>query len=176
MKTILAIGGSSSKQSINRRLATYTANQVDGATVISIDLNDFEMPLFSVDVEAEIGSPDAAGRFRDQINNADGIILSLAEHNGSYSAAFKNIVDWTSRIQGKVWGQKPMFLMATSPGGRGGQTVLNSALAGYPHLGAVVVSNFSLPSFNENFSEEGIKNNELKTEFNLQLETFVSSL
>jgi chromate reductase len=176
MKTILAIGGSSSKQSINKKLAGYTANQVENATVVILDLNDFEMPVFSVDVEAESGSPEAAGRFRDHINAADGIVLSLAEHNGSYSAAFKNVVDWTSRIQGKVWGEKPMFLMATSPGGRGGQTVLASATVGYPHLGANVVSNFSLPSFNDNFSEEGIKNEELSAEFNQQLETFVSSL
>ena len=55
MKKIIAFGASSSKQSINKQLATYTANQFQNASVEILDLNDYEMPVFSVDKQAENG-------------------------------------------------------------------------------------------------------------------------
>ena len=127
MKNIIAFAGSNSKNSINKQLAVYTANQVDGANVTVIDLNDFDLPLYGMDLEMEQGIPADAQRFLDMIKSADGIVLSLAEHNGAYSTAFKNAFDWMSRIDGKLWSDVPMFLMATSPGGRGGATVLEIA-------------------------------------------------
>ena len=51
MKKILAFAGSSSKTSINKQLATYAANQFENASVEVIDLNDYEMPVISVDKE-----------------------------------------------------------------------------------------------------------------------------
>lgn len=176
MKKILAIGASTSKQSINRRLANYTAGQISDAEVTLLDLNDFNMPFFSVDIEAEIGSPEAAQKFKEHIKNADGIVISFAEHNGSFAAAYKNIIDWTSRIEGKLWEGKPLFLMATSPGGRGGQTVLASAVSGYPHMGGNLTAQFSLPSFNANFVDDALLDGELKNEFNTQLDAFKASL
>ena len=88
----------------------------------SIDLNDFEMPIFSIDKEKNTGIPNQAHTFKEKIRNAEGIIISFAEHNGSYSVAFKNIFDWASRIEKSMWLNKPMFLLATSPGGRGGSS------------------------------------------------------
>ena len=61
---------------------------------------------------------------------------------------FKNLVDWTSRITDrKAWGGKPMILMATSPGGRGGATVLAGAEVYFPFIGAELKGTFSLPKF-----------------------------
>lgn len=154
MKNILVIAGTSHRESINLALASHAASQVEGASVTALDLNDFEMTLYSEDVEAASGIPEAAGRFLEAIQAADGIVISLAEHNGSYTAAFKNLFDWTSRLEQKLWSQKPMLLMATSPGGRGGATVLAAAEATFPHLGGNVVATFSLPSFYDNFSQE----------------------
>ncbi|MDG1429344.1 MAG: NAD(P)H-dependent oxidoreductase [Crocinitomicaceae bacterium] len=176
MKSILAIGASSSRTSINRKLASYTANQVADCMVELLDLNDFEMPIYSVDKEEELGIPNEALKFKKQIQDADGIIISFAEHNGSYAAAYKNIVDWTSRIEGKLWEEKTLFLMATSPGDRGGQTVLASATSSYPRMGANVVSEFSLPSFYENFSDEGINDETLKSAFETQLSKYIQNI
>jgi chromate reductase, NAD(P)H dehydrogenase (quinone) len=81
------------------------------------------------------------------------IIISFAEYNGSYTAAFKNIFDWISRINNKTFQNKKMILMATSPGGRGGKTVLENALNRFPHHGADIVGNFHLPSFQQNFEK-----------------------
>jgi NAD(P)H-dependent FMN reductase len=78
-----------------------------------LDLNDFEMPLFSVDREQAGGIPDFAHQFYKKVGAADALLVSFAEHNGSYSAAYKNLFDWTSRIDNKVYqgtkGNRPCF-------------------------------------------------------------------
>ncbi|WP_298420010.1 NAD(P)H-dependent oxidoreductase [uncultured Kordia sp.] len=161
MKTIIAFAGSDSKNSINKKLAAYAANLVEGATVKVLDLNDYELPLYGMDREVANGIPDNAHIFLKEIQEADGIVLSLAEHNGAYATVFKNIFDWMSRIDGKLWSNKPMLLMATSPGGRGGQTVLDIAKGRFPYMGGNIVADFSLPSYGDNFSENGIKDEAL---------------
>lgn len=174
---ILAFGASSSSSSINQKLAAYTAQQIDNSTVTLADLNDFEMPIYGIDKEQAHGIPAAASQFKGLISAADGIIISFAEHNGSYSSAFKNILDWVSRLEGQVWLNKPMLLMATSPGGRGGQTVLEQASGRFPFMGGQVAATFSLPSFHQNFSaEEGIKEEDLKSLFEKALADFEVSL
>jgi len=53
-----------------------------------------------------------------------------------------------------VFQDKPMLLMATSPGARGGASVLEIAKNAFPRYGAIVKATFSLPSFNDNFDVE----------------------
>jgi chromate reductase, NAD(P)H dehydrogenase (quinone) len=151
-KKIIAFGASSSKNSINKQFAAYTASLFDKASVEVLDLNDFEMPLFSVDKEVD-GIPLLATQFYDTIGTADLLIISFAEHNGAYTAAFKNILDWTSRINNKTFQEKPMLLLATSPGARGGSSVLEIATKRFPFQGGIVKGSFSLPSFHENFDK-----------------------
>jgi NAD(P)H-dependent FMN reductase len=173
MKKIIAFGASSSKTSINKQLATYAANQFQNASVEVLDLNDYEMPIYSVDKEKVNGIPQLAQDFYAKLGTADAIVISFAEHNGAYSAAFKNIFDWTSRINAKTFQEKPMLLLATSPGPRGGSSVLEIAKNRFPFQGAVVKGSFSLPSFNDNFdAEKGIKNEDLKN----QLLEIISSI
>lgn len=151
---IIAFGGSPSKNSINKKLATYAASLFENAEVETLDLNNFQMPLFSVDIEKEIGQHPLAKAFLEKMASADILVVSLAENNGNYSAAFKNIFDWCSRIGAKVFQDKPMLLMATSPGARGGATVLEIAKNAFPRYGASIKATFSLPSFNDNFDVE----------------------
>ena len=166
MKKIITFGGSSSKSSINKQLAIYAANLFQNATVEILDLNDYEMPVFSVDKEKENGIHKLAQDFYAKIGSADFIVLSMAEHNGAYSSAFKNTLDWASRINNKTFQQKPMLLLATSPGARGGASVLDIAAKRFPLQGAEVKGTFSLPAFNENFDAvTGIINPELKKQF-----------
>lgn len=166
MKKIIAFGASSSKQSINKKLAIYAAGQFSNASVEVLDLNDYEMPLFSVDKQKENGMHPLAQEFYDKIGTADLVVISFAEHNGNFSTAFKNILDWSSRINPKTFQEKPTLLLATSPGARGGGSVLNIAVNRFPFQGANVVGSFSLPSFNDNFEEaSGITNPELKAQF-----------
>lgn len=163
MKKIIAFGASSSKTSINKQLANYTANQFEDAEVELLDLNDYEMPIFSVDKQKDNGIPKLAHDFFAKLGSADLILISFAEHNGAYSTAFKNILDWASRIDANTFQGKKMLLLATSPGPRGASTVLEIAKNRFPFQGGKVLNAFSLPNFNDNFDEEkGITNLELK--------------
>lgn len=172
MKKIIAFGASSSKQSINKQLATFAANQFQNASVEILDLNDYEMPVFSVDKEKENGIHPLAQEFYDKLGIADLIIISFAEHNGNYSTAFKNILDWTSRINAKTFQEKPMLLLATSPGARGGSSVLEIANKRFPFQGGIVKGSFSLPSFFENFD---VVNGIIHPEYKNQLLEIVNS-
>lgn len=154
---IIAFGGSPSKNSINKKLATYAASLFTNAEVEILDLNNFQMPLFTVDIEAEIGQHELAKAFLAKIKSADFLVVSLAENIGNYSAAFKNIFDWCSRITPKVFQEKPMLLLATSPGARGGASVLEIAKTAFPRYGADIKATFSLPSFNTNFDVEKLE-------------------
>ncbi len=175
-KKILAFGASSSKESINKRFATYAASLIHDADLTILDLNDFEMPIFSVDREKELGHPKEALEFKEHIRNADGIVISFAEHNSSYSAAYKNIFDWVSRIEKDVWLQKPMLLLATSPGGRGAMSVLEQATTTYSRSNPNVAACFSLPSFHDNFGESGIIDDKLKASFNKKIKAFSEAI
>ena len=176
MKNIIAFAGSNSVASINKQFAVYAANQLSDAKVTTLDLNDFELPLFGIDIENKVGIPQPAHEFLTRIKEADGIVLSLAEHNGAYATAFKNIFDWMSRIDMKLWSEVPMFLMATSPGGRGGATVLEIAVERFKYMGGNIISSFSLPNFGQNFSKNGIVDADLKAKFEEALRTFEAAL
>ena len=171
MKKIIAVAGSKSINSINKQLVTYASSLLENIEVTILDLNDFELPLFGVDLEAEMdGQPENAHKFLNLIKESDGILLSLAEHNGAYTTAFKNLFDWMSRIESKTFFGKSMLLMATSPGARGGQSVLEIAKGRFPYHDANIVDTFSLPSFGDNFKNGKVVNQEL----NMQLSTAVS--
>jgi len=155
MRKIIAIGGSNSINSINRKLANFTALLFDNSIVNLYDLSQVDLPIFSIQLEAKSEMSEAVLDFAKQIDESDLIILSLAENNGNLNAGFKNLLDWTSRIEGrKIFGGKPMLLMVTSPGARGGASVLEIAEKLFPYQGAVVKNTFSLPSYNKNYDDE----------------------
>ena len=177
MKQIVAFGASSSKKSINKDLASYAASVIEDANVLILDLNDFEMPIYSIDYENDHGIPEKAFKFKEKLKTADGIIISFAEHNSVYTVAFKNIFDWISRIEKVVWFNKPMFLLSTSDGDRGAKTVLqiayNRMSFGNPHK----IPTFSLPNFKKNFDKNnGILDIDLNDEFQNALKVFISNL
>lgn len=155
---ILSIGGSNSKNSINRALANFTATLFEDATITRVDISELNIPIYSVDTENDLGIPGEVMEFANQIDATDFIVISLAENNGSFNVGIKNVLDWTSRIKDrKTFNGKPMLLMATSPGARGGATVLESAKILFPFSGADVKATFSLPNFYQNFDlEKGI--------------------
>jgi chromate reductase len=173
---ILALGASNSKNSINKALAHWAVDQL-GLESLKIDLNDYEMPIFSVDREWEMGIPDEAHLFKKQIWSSKGILISFAEHNGAYTTAFKNVYDWTSRIEKNMWENKPMFLLATSPGGRGASTVLDIAYTKFSRGHGAPIIKFSLPSFHANFSsEKGITSEAFLGEFEEKKQEFLKAL
>lgn len=154
---ILAFAASNSSKSINQQLARYAASLASDAQVEMLDIHDYEMPIYRSDREEADGIPQQAHDFLAKIGSADALIISFAEHNGNYTAAFKNLFDWCSRLGRDVWQSKPMVLLSTSPGGRGGKSVMEIASAAAPRFGGDVVGTLSVPSFGESFDSEAGK-------------------
>lgn len=163
---ILAFAASNSSTSINHTLVVSTSKYYKEDEVDVIDINDFEMPLFGIDRQKKEGIPQKSHDFATKIDWADMLLISFAEHNGNYSAAYKNLIDWVSRIPGRrPYQGKHVFLMATSNGARGGQTVLEIATNRMPFDGATVLETFSLPEFSKNFEKDkGVTNPLLRSQ------------
>ena len=161
---LLAFAASNSSQSINRQLVDYAlgllqSSEIDGVDpdaleISTLDLNEYEMPIYSLDRQEAGGIPQPAYDFYNMIGAADALLISFAEHNGSYTVAFKNVFDWASRIDMRVYHDKPIVMLSTSPGGGGGAFVLRGAahLAGY--FGNEVLASLPIPRFGENFDAE----------------------
>lgn len=169
MKTI-AFAASSSKNSINKKLVAFVLSELKSEDKTLLDLNDYPLPIYSIDEENERGIPQNVHNFGAQIDAADLVIISLAEHNGSYTAVFKNLFDWLSRREVKCFEGK-MILLSTSPGPRGGQSVMDAALDRFPRHGAEIIGHLSVPNFHDHFSDSNeLKNLELKIKWRSILE------
>lgn len=180
---IIAFAASTSRASINRALVRHAAERLraehlPGLEIELLDLSALQLPVFSVDQEQAEGLPAEARRFFEQIGAADGILVSFAEHNGMLSAAYKNLFDWASRIQAKVYQNKPMLALSTSPGARGGASALLAAARSAPHHGAELVASLSVPRFEANFDRAAgaISEPELAAQLGVALGRFAARL
>lgn len=164
---IIAFAASNHKTSINQQLVRYGARLLKHHNVEVLDLNNYELPLYSQEREEELGHPKLAKDFLAKLAHCDGIMISFAEHNGSYTAAYKNLFDWCSRIEPKVFHNKPMVMLSTSPGARGGASVLASAVQSAPFFNGIVKASLSIPSFYDNFDtdKQMLKHEELNEQF-----------
>lgn len=151
---ILAFAASNSSVSINRTLVDYAASLAEGAEITTLDIHDYEMPIYRHDREEANGIPQLAHDFLAQVGAADALIIGFAEHNGGYTVAFKNLFDWCSRLGREVWQDKPMLLTSTSSGPGGAGRVLALAQEAFPHFGGTVRASFSLPNYDEKFDAE----------------------
>ncbi|MET6990771.1 NADPH-dependent FMN reductase [Sediminicola arcticus] len=177
MATILAFAGSNSSSSINFKLVKYTADLIREKKVKLKDLSGFPLPMYSDDSENENGYPDEVVGFQKDIKEAEGLIISVNEHNGAPSAYFKNLMDWLSRVDKRFLEDKKIFLMSTSPGKRGAISSLTYVKDTLPRFGGEIMNTFSLPSFNDNFADEkGILDAALKKAHQETLEGFLKTL
>jgi NAD(P)H-dependent FMN reductase len=94
MKKILFIIGSLRKESFNRQLALEAEKMIGSqAEVTYLDYSD--VPLINQDIE--FPEPEAVGRLRAAVKEADGIWVFTPEYNFSYPGHVKNLFDWLSR-------------------------------------------------------------------------------
>ena len=94
MKKILFIVGSLRKESFNRQLALEAEKMIGTqANVTYLDYTD--VPLINQDIE--FPEPEAVGRLRTAVKEADGIWVFTPEYNFSYPGHLKNLFDWLSR-------------------------------------------------------------------------------
>ncbi|MFT6746719.1 MAG: chromate reductase [Glaciecola sp.] len=151
MKKIIAFSGSNSINSINQKLVQIAASYVSDKNieVEILNLRDYPAVVFGTEEESVNGFPESMIAFHAKMLEADGYLVSTPEHNGSYPAVLKNTLDWLSRMGGKTFNDKPAVLLATSPGARGGASILTHLLAIMPYQGAKVIGGHGLGSFHD---------------------------
>jgi chromate reductase len=177
MSYILGFAGSNSSTSINYKLVRYTASLIPQQELRLLNLSNYPFPMYSEDYEKEYGFSNELVAFKEDIQKASGIIISVNEHNGNPSAYFKNLVDWLSRVDTDFIRNQKVFLMATSGGKRGGQSSLEVSEKLLSRFGALVTYTFSLPSFSDNFHmEKGILDTELASEHSEKLQAFLDAI
>ncbi len=176
MAEILAFAGSNSSTSINLQLVKYTTSLLKDHDFQLLDMSHYPFPMYSEDEEKRNGFSNSLVELKDTIAQADGLIISVNEHNSNPSAYFKNLLDWLSRLERKFLLDKNIFLMSTSGGKRGGAGALEVVSNLLPRFGANIITTFSLPSYYGNFSENRISDNALYEEHQKALEVFLETL
>ena len=153
MKKIIAFSGSNSPVSINQQLiqivSKYIIENTENIEVEILNLRNYPAPMFGIEEEETVGFPQTMQDFHAIMQSADGFVVSSPEHNGSMPAVLKNTIDWLSRIGGKVFNDKPTVFLSTSPGARGGASVLQHLMGTMPYRGANVIGGHGVGSFNE---------------------------
>ncbi|MBM6551495.1 NAD(P)H-dependent oxidoreductase [Marinomonas ostreistagni] len=162
---VLAFAATNHKASINKQLVTHAANLLaenkSDAEIEILDMNDYEIPIYSIERHEANGIHPLAQQFFDKIGAADVVLVSFAEHNGSYAAVYKNLFDWASRIDMQVYQNTPTVILSTSPGPGGAQSVLSSAVGSAEFFAMDLRGQLSVPNFFENFdTDKGVLKNE----------------
>lgn len=173
MKKIIAISGSNDRNSIHKKLIGYILKEFAENDIEYIDLETFDLPIYSPDIEKE-GFPIQVKELFQIITSADGFIIASPEYNGLPTTFLKNHIDWLSRIDQRFFGDKPILLLSASPGKLGGSTHLNILERLMPNWGGKMVGRFSLGAFHKTFD---IEYNELvRLEDKLELKAVVHNL
>ncbi|MCX6141510.1 MAG: NAD(P)H-dependent oxidoreductase [Candidatus Kapabacteria bacterium] len=134
---ILAISGSLRQRSINTGLLRSAESLLPEGTVFTVaDLRT--IPFFDADLETT-GIPESVLLLKQQIMEADGVLIASPEYNFSYTGVLKNAIDWASRGPVRPFLDKPVAVIGASPGNFGtvrAQTDLRRLMHG---LGAHVL-------------------------------------
>lgn len=120
MARILGISGSLRKASFNTGLLNAAVDLMPmGSVLHGYTLQG--VPLYDGDLEAAEGVPPAVAKLKEELAQADGVLLVSPEYNSGMPGVFKNGIDWMSRPPGGtgLFAGKPVALIGASPGGFG---------------------------------------------------------
>lgn len=132
--SVLVITGSAREGSFTRALGGLIAAEAGGQ--VAAPLN--QLPFFDQDLEVE--APASVRQLREQVRDAELVVIVTPEYNGTISGLLGNAIDWLSRPYGAGALQgKSVLAVSASPGEIGGvralvalRTVLGNAGAALP--------------------------------------------
>lgn len=155
---VLLFAGSLRKDSLNKKLVNVAKKILEKDTNVRatyIDLQPLNLPVYDGDVEAK-GIPEGVMKLAEAIREADALIISTPEYNGSMSSVLKTAIDWTSRVKPMPLAKKQILLLGASPGGLGAIRGLGHARAPFENLGNYLYpESFGLAKAHEAFDEDG---------------------
>lgn len=145
--------------SYNKKLIRIAAQIVESMQTHEVELcefNEFPMPMFDGDLEVSQGVPEGVIKLAKKIENADAVIISSPEYNGSIPGTFKNAIDWLSRLAPVPLKRKQICLIGASPGRLGAVRGNLHARVPFHILGSFVYPDyFGVAHADEAFDEQG---------------------
>ena len=115
---LVGLPGSLRKASFSR--ATLVGLRDNLPERVTLDILDLRLPLYNEDDDRPDGPADVQ-RFRNAIENSDGLVIATPEYNHGIPGVLKNALDWASRPHGKsVLTHKPTLVISVSPAFTGG--------------------------------------------------------
>jgi chromate reductase len=114
--TILGISGSLRRGSLNTSLLLAAAASLPPGVELELYEGLADLPHYNADLDR---SPplDAVARLRRAIEQADGVLISTPEYNGSIPGVLKNALDWASRpFPENALRGKPVAVVGASTG------------------------------------------------------------
>ena len=123
-----------------------------------------------------MGFPSEVIRLHSKIREADGIIISVAEHNGNITAFFKSIIDWVSRYDRKFLLGKKWLLFSAAPGRRGGASALAIAKKTLNYFKGDLIGTYSLSNFRSTLIDGDIIDESIKNEIDGLINKFIKYL
>ena len=153
---VLLFAGSLRKDSLNKKFVNVIATVVGKRAQASVlDLQPLNLPVYDGDVEAK-GLPEGVLKLAQAIAEAEAIIISTPEYNGSISSVLKTAIDWTSRVKPMPFSKKQVLLVGASPGALGAIRGLAHARLPFENLGNYLYPEvFGLSRAHEAFDERG---------------------
>ena len=111
---ILAISGSTKKNSSNEAILRFVAENFKNTTVVEVFDSIDKLPHFNPDVDKE-ALPAEVLNFRNQIQEANGILICTPEYVFSLPGSLKNAIEWNVSITN--FSNKPVaFIVAAASG------------------------------------------------------------
>lgn len=125
LKKVLAISGSTRANSINHSLINAIAILAEHELEIKTFDGIAKLPQFNPDDDNETVVAEVAD-FRQQLDEAEGVLICTPEYAHGVPGALKNAIDWT--ISSSQFPHKPTLLITASTGGHYGHRALMETL------------------------------------------------
>jgi chromate reductase, NAD(P)H dehydrogenase (quinone) len=116
----LMICGSLRKGSFNRALMNALPGLAPSDMTL-VEAPSFRgFPHYDADLQTSVGFPADVTALAEAIRAADGVIIVSPEYNWTIPGAFKNALDWVSRLNNQPFKDKPVAIQSATGGPLGG--------------------------------------------------------
>jgi NAD(P)H-dependent FMN reductase len=180
---ILVIPGSLRTGSHNVRLAALAAKELTLADleVTRISLEDYPLPIYDADDEANAGPHANAVKLKQMIAAHQGVFIASPEYNGSIPPLLKNALDWVSQVRERgdpayaAFRGRVFAVAAASPEPSGGVRGLIALRQILESCGALVIpEQVAVPQSDQAFDNiDNLANNALANQLRAQLARLV---
>lgn len=111
MSRILIVTGSVRPNSVNKVIVQAVKNELAGRSDVTAsvaDLGELSLPFFDAptppSADTYVVPHESVMRWKELVEDADGVIFAAPEYNHSLSAVQKNAIDWLY----EEWNEKPV--------------------------------------------------------------------